>query len=122
MGSCSCRGCDCNIIHGDMVDNAKKEMLDDDTLISIADFYKAMADSTIVKIINLLDNGDLCVCDISAILNMTKSAVSHQLKNLKEMQLIKSRKEGKEVFYSLADKHVRQVFEITLEHVREGQK
>lgn len=112
--------CDCEIIHKEKVDLAKKTMLDEEKLLVIADFYKALSDSTRVKIINVLEKNELCVCDISNILNMTKSAVSHQLKYLKEMNLIKSRKVGKEVWYTLADKHVKQVFDITLEHIMEG--
>ena len=112
--------CDCNIIHANAVDDAKKTMQNEDILLEMADFYKAMSDSTRIKILNLLCQHELCVCDISSILNMTKSAVSHQLQNLKEMNLIKSRKDGKEVFYSLADRHVKEVFDITLEHVLEG--
>lgn len=111
--------CDCEIIHQDKVEMAKKSMLNDDCLLVIADFYKALSDSTRIKIINLLEKNELCVCDISSILNMTKSAVSHQLKNLRELNLIKSRKIGKEVWYTLADDHVKQVFDISLEHVLE---
>ena len=112
--------CDCEIIHKDKVEMAKKSMLNDDCLLIIADFYKALSDSTRIKIINLLEKNELCVCDISSILNMTKSAVSHQLKNLRELNLIKSRKIGKEVWYTLADDHVKQVFDISLEHVLES--
>ena len=119
MTKCKCISCDCNTIHEDNVKCVKKEMLDDEILLDIADFYKALSDSTRIKIINALDKSELCVCDISALLNMTKSAVSHQLQNLKEMHLIKSRREGKEVLYSLADNHVREVFEISIEHVME---
>ena len=72
-----------------------------------------------VKIINVINESELCVCDIASILNMTKSAVSHQLKNLREMNLIKSRKQGKEVYYSLADEHVKEVFDISKIHVLE---
>ncbi len=111
--------CDCNIIHEEAVNNARQSLLDEDSLICVADFYKAMADSTRIKILNLLFKHELCVCDISVILNMTKSAISHQLQNLKEMNLIKSRKQGKEVLYSLADRHVEEVFEISLQHVLE---
>lgn len=112
--------CDCDVIHNDLVENAKKMMLDDDTLFSVADFFKVMSDSTRIKILNLLEVGELCVCDIAFILNMTKSAVSHQLKNLKTVNLIVGRKQGKEVWYSLADDHVKKVFDISLEHLKEG--
>lgn len=112
--------CDCDIIHEANVKLAREKMLDEDILIDIADFYKALSDSTRIKIINLLEKSELCVCDISVILNMTKSAVSHQLKNLREMNLIKSRKQGKEVWYTLADDHVKEVFDISLEHIMEN--
>ena len=111
--------CDCNIIHAEHVHSVKVQMLDDETLLCMADFYKAISDSTRIKIINALSVQELCVCDISSLLNMTKSAVSHQLQNLKEMNLIKCRKDGKEVLYSLADRHVEEVFKVSLEHVLE---
>ncbi len=111
--------CDCEVIHTDKVNKAKATMLDEDILLTIADFYKALSDSTRIKIINLLEKNELCVCDISSVLNMTKSAVSHQLKNLRELNLIKSRKVGKEVWYTLADEHVSEVFDISLEHIME---
>lgn len=116
---CECKRCDCEIIHKESVEKAKKDLMDEEVLLCMADFYKALSDSTRIKIINLLDDNELCVCDISVLLNMTKSAVSHQLKNLKEMNLIKCRKSGKEVFYSLADRHVKEVFEISVDHVLE---
>ena len=119
MTKCKCAVCDCNTIHNENVEKAKKKMLKDDLLFDIADFYKVLADSTRIKIINALENCELCVCDISTILNMTKSAVSHQLQNLKEMNLIKGVRQGKEVIYSLADEHIKQVFEISLEHILE---
>lgn len=116
---CLAMQCDCDVIHQDVVEKVRSEMLDDDSLINMADFYKALSDSTRIKIINALYISEMCVCDISVLLNMTKSAISHQLKNLKELNLIKSRKQGKEVYYSLADRHVGIVFEITKEHVQE---
>ena len=118
--SCHCLNrCDCDVIHLDTVEKVKTGMLSDETLIDISDFYKALSDSTRLKIINALNICEMCVCDISVLLNMTKSAISHQLKNLKKLNLIKSRRQGKEVFYSLADKHIRIVFEITREHLEE---
>lgn len=119
MTKCKCMVCDCNTIHTEQVQSTKQQMLDDDTLFDIADFYKALADSTRIKIVNALDKGPLCVCDISALLNMTKSAISHQLQNLKDMGLVKGERKGKEVLYSLADDHVKQVFEISMAHVLE---
>lgn len=119
MTKCKCMNCDCNIIHDKHVAETKSQMMDDEILFDIADFYKALADSTRIKIINALDKNELCVCDLSALLNMTKSAVSHQLQNLREMRLVKCRRQGKEALYSLADDHVRQVFEISTQHVLE---
>ena len=121
MGRCKCSTeCDCSIIHAESVEKAKADMLEEEVLLDMADFYKALSDSTRIKIINLLCGHELCVCDISSILNLTKSTVSHQLQNLKEINLIKSRKQGKEVLYSLADRHVEEVFEISKQHVLEA--
>lgn len=120
---CSCgtiQKCDCDIIHEDVVNSVRKRILDEETLLLMSDFYKALSDSTRMKIIDVLYEGELCVCDISVLINMTKSTTSHQLKYLKDMNLIKSRKKGKEVFYSLADKHVVEVFEISKEHILEA--
>lgn len=113
------KGCDCNLLHKDAVESTLKNMPSDEILLEMADFYKALSDSTRIKIMAALSQNELCVCDISSILNMTKSAISHQLQNLKEMNLIKSRKQGKEVFYSLADRHIEEVFDVSMEHVLE---
>lgn len=124
MKSCNCDKknmvCDCDAIHEDVIYKARAEMSEEETLFNIADFFKAMSDSTRIRIIDLLDHSEMCVCDISVLLNMTKSAVSHQLKNLREMNLIKSRREGKEVWYSLADRHVKEVFDISMQHILEN--
>lgn len=111
--------CDCDIIHEDKVGEVKKKLLHEDILLEMADFYKALSDSTRIKILDVLYEGEFCVCDISVLINMTKSATSHQLKYLREMNLIKSRRQGKEVYYSLADRHVKEVFEISREHIME---
>ena len=90
--------CDCDIIHKDIVDSVRNKLIDEDVLLSMADFYKILSDSTRIKIINVLYEAELCVCDISVLLNMTKSAISHQLRNLREMNLVRARKQGKEVY------------------------
>lgn len=113
--------CDCEILHKDIVDTVKQNILDNKTLLDITEFYKAFSDSTRIKIINALDIHEMCVCDISVLLNMTKSAVSHQLKYLKDKDIVKCKKQGKVVFYSLADQHVKQLFEICHEHIQEKQ-
>lgn len=111
--------CDCNIIHEDAVKIAVDKMPEEGTFDKLINFYKLIADSTRVKILFVLDQHEMCVCDIANSLGMTKSAISHQLKLLKENNLVKSKKEGKEVFYTLNDNHVSQIFEIFLIHVKE---
>ena len=114
--------CDCEIIHKEIALSVKRNMQSNDVLDSMSNFYKAFSDNTRLKIINALDQHEMCVCDIAAILNMTKSAVSHQLKFLKDKDIVKSRKQGKEVFYHLSDQHVKQIFEVCLQHINEGEK
>ena len=107
--------CDCNVIHKDIVNMVKKNMPDDDLLFDVSDFFKILGDSTRLRILWVLDRSEMCVCDIANILNMTKSSISHQLKILKEDRLVKNRKVGKEVYYSLIDEHVKMVLEIAIE-------
>ncbi|MBP1926595.1 ArsR family transcriptional regulator [Sedimentibacter acidaminivorans] len=111
--------CDCEVIHADVVDSVKKKMPEESELYDLSDFFKVLGDSTRAKIIWALDESEMCVCDIAVLLNMTKSAISHQLRSLKQANLVKYRKEGKIVFYSLADDHVKDIFEKGLEHIRE---
>jgi len=111
--------CDCDIIHQNIVEKVKNNILDEQTLTLMSNFYKAFADSTRIKIINALNIHKMCVCDIAVLLNMTKSAISHQLKYLKRLNIISSQKQGKFVFYSLADNHVEKLFKICHEHIKE---
>lgn len=109
--------CDCNIIHKDIVNQTKERMLDDITLTKVADFFKILRDPTRTKILCALDNNEMCVCDIANVLNMTKSSISHQLNTLRQNNIVKSKKIGKEVFYTLDDEHVTEVFEVALSHI-----
>ena len=111
--------CDCNMIHPKAVQKAIKKMPKEEVFDKLIDFYKLLGDSTRSKILFAIDQHEMCVCDIANVLGMTKSAISHQLKLLKENNLIKSRREGKEILYTLDDDHVTQVFELALEHVKE---
>lgn len=111
--------CDCDVLHADIVDKVRLVMPEEDELYDLADFFKVLGDSTRAKIIWALDESEMCVCDIAVLLNMTKSAISHQLKSLRAANLVKYRKEGKVVFYSLTDDHVKEIFEKGLEHIRE---
>ncbi len=111
--------CDCNVIHYDVVNKTKEAMLSEETFTDLSEFYKVFSDSTRIKIIWALDNNEMCVCDLSNVLGMTKSAVSHQLGILRQAKLVSYRREGKNVFYALKDEHVRQIFEAGLEHINE---
>lgn len=111
--------CDCDIIHEDTVANARKVMLEEDTYYDLAEFFKVFSDITRIKILNALLLSEMCVCDIGSLLNMNHSAVSHQLRLLKQMRLVKFRKEGKIVYYSLDDHHIKEIFDQGLIHVKE---
>lgn len=111
--------CDCDVIHAEVVDEVKGRMPRENDLYDLADFFKIFGDSTRVKIIWALDENEMCVCDIAVLLNMTKSAISHQLKTLKQANLVKYRREGKVVYYSLKDDHVKDIFEKGMEHIKE---
>lgn len=110
---------DCDVIHAEVVERVSKVMPQDDELYDLSDFFKVFGDSTRIKIMWALDESEMCVCDLAVLLNMTKSAISHQLKSLKAANLVKFRKEGKVVFYSLQDDHVKEIIEKGLEHLRE---
>ena len=110
--------CDCNVIHQDLVENTRKQMGDEDLLNKMAEFFKILGDTTRVKILYALDKNELCVCDIANVLNMSKSSISHQLGTLRRSGIVKCKKVGKEVFYTLDDNHVQEVFEVATEHIK----
>jgi DNA-binding transcriptional ArsR family regulator len=111
--------CSVTIIHDDILSKVRKEMTEDSRLVQMAELFKALDDPTRLKIINALLLAEMCVCDISALLNMTQPAISHHLKVLRQTQLIKYRREGKIVYYSLDDDHVELLFRQGLAHVIE---
>lgn len=111
--------CDCNVIHDDIVNRVKNKMPQEESLYDLAELFKVFGDSTRIKILWALDEEEMCVCDIAYLLNMTQSAISHQLRVLKQAKLVKNRREGKIVFYSLDDEHIRQIFELGLCHIME---
>ena len=112
---------ECEFIHAhpESVDKIRENMPDDDTLIDLSELFKVFGDSTRIRILFVLFEAEVCVCDLAAALNMTVSAVSHQLKILKQNKLIKSRREGRSVFNSLADDHVRTIVSQGMEHIEE---
>ena len=106
-------------LNTDIIDRVKPKMPDMTLLYDLSDFFKLMGDSTRIQLLWALEESEMCVGDLANLLNMTKSAVSHQLKILRNSKLVKAEKRGKNVFYSLSDHHVRTVLEMALEHVRE---
>jgi len=111
--------CDCKPFNEKLVREARNQMADFSEISDLSDFFKVMGDSTRLQLLMALQIGEFCVSDLSFLLNMTRSAISHQLKALKMSKLIKSRKEGKTVYYSLDDDHIRGILEKSLEHIRE---
>lgn len=111
--------CEYMCVHPETIERIQAAMPDDDTLIDLAELFKVFGDSTRIKILSALSGGELCVCDLSTVLGMTSSAVSHQLKILKNASLVGFRREGKIVFYSLADSHVNTMLRQGLEHINE---
>ncbi|MDR2005736.1 MAG: metalloregulator ArsR/SmtB family transcription factor [Acidaminococcales bacterium] len=112
--------CDCHTIHEEVVNRVRGNMPADESLLDLADLFKVFSDSTRVKILCALFQAEMCVCDIAVILGMTKSSISHQLRVLKQTKLVKYRRDGKVVYYSLADDHVKTVFDQGFVHVTEG--
>ncbi|WP_319370300.1 metalloregulator ArsR/SmtB family transcription factor [uncultured Ilyobacter sp.] len=110
--------CDCIVIHKDVVEKVKKSLKSDELLQNVADFFKAFSDSTRLKIVSMLLEEEMCVCDIANVLDMTHSSVSHQLRVLRQLRVVKNRKEGKSVYYSLDDDHVRTILAQGISHLK----
>ena len=111
--------CDLIHVHEEIVEKVQANMPGEEVLYDLADLFRIFADSTRIKILYLLFESEMCVCDIAQLLGMTQSAISHQLRALKQAKLVKNRREGKTVFYSLADDHVRTIIDQGMDHVRE---
>lgn len=111
--------CETVQVHRDIVEKVNAEMPDEEVLYDLAELFKLFGDSTRIKILYVLFAAELCVCDIAQLLGMSQSAISHQLRALKQAKLVRYRREGKQVFYSLADGHVRTILGQGMEHVGE---
>ena len=111
--------CEHNEEHHELVEKRRVAMPSENTLYDLSDFFKVLGDSTRISILFAIDGEPMCVCDIAALLGMTKSAVSHQLKILRANDLITYKRFGKNVFYALADDHVRDIIEKALDHINE---
>ena len=111
--------CDFIHAHEEIVEKVRREMPGEDTLYDLCELFRIFGDSTRIRILYVLFEAEMCVCDIAALLGMTQSAISHQLRALKQSKLVKYRREGKVVFYALADDHVRSIIEMGMDHISE---
>lgn len=111
--------CETVCVHDNILEKINREMPAEEELYDLAELFKIFGDSTRIRILFVLFEAEVCVCDLAEILNMTQSAVSHQLRILKQSKLVSSRREGKQVFYSLADDHVRTIIAQGREHIEE---
>ncbi len=112
-------GCEIRVIHFDRVEQARREVITDHELDRLSLTYKVLGDPNRLKIVMALKKVEMCVCDLAAFTGLTDSAVSHQLRRLKDLALVKSRRDGLIIYYSLDDEHVKRLLTIGLEHVRE---
>lgn len=111
--------CSCDIVHENVIEMVRAKMPQEEKLYDLAELFKVFGDTTRVKIISALFEAEMCVCDIAELLHMTQSAISRQLRVLRQARLVKHRKEGKVVFYSLDDEHIKTIFNQGLEHILE---
>lgn len=111
--------CEATEVHEDLLKAVRDTMPEETELYDLAELFKVFGDSTRIRILFVLFEAQVCVCDLAQALGMTQSAISHQLRILKQNKLVKSRREGKSVFYSLADDHVRTIIEMGREHIEE---
>lgn len=111
--------CEFMFVHEEIVNKVEKVMPDEGQLFDLSEFFKVFGDSTRIKILYVLSQSEMCVCDIATLLSMGQSAISHQLRVLKQMRLVKFRREGKTVFYSLADGHIQTILAQGMEHINE---
>lgn len=113
------RECEVDVVHDGVVEKVRAALPDEDLLADVAELFKVFGDSTRTRILSALFESELCVCDIASLLGMTKSAVSHQLRILRQTKVVKNRKQGKEVYYSLDDDHISRIYKMALEHLCE---
>lgn len=112
--------CGQTVIHPDVIQKVKSKMPDQEAVKNLAELFKILGDPTRTRILYALYDSEMCVCDLAALFSMSQSSISHQLRVLKQAKLVKYRKEGKMVFYTLADNHVITIFEQAFQHVNEG--
>lgn len=111
--------CEVHHCHKDVVKRVGGQIPVEEDMYDLADFFKVFGDTTRIRILYALRISEMCVCDIADTLNMTQSAISHQLRVLKQMDLVKARRDGKAIYYSLADDHIAVILDVGLEHINE---
>ncbi len=111
--------CEVEFIHEDRVRSARKAIHDDETLLGLTETFNVLSDSTRLKIVLALLKEELCVCDLAALLDVTDSAISHQLRLLKNLRLVKHRRNGKMAYYSLEDEHIEDLIRVAIRHISE---
>jgi ArsR family transcriptional regulator, lead/cadmium/zinc/bismuth-responsive transcriptional repressor len=111
--------CSCNVVHEDIIEKVQKTMLEEETIHNLSEFFKVFGDVTRLKILKALMESEMCVCDLTTLLGMNQSAVSHQLKLLRQTKLVKFRRMGKIVYYSLDDQHIKKIFDLGVTHINE---
>ena len=109
--------CDCNSINHELVEQTISQMPNDEIVTNLANFYKIIGDKTRCKILFALKQHEMCVCDLANVMSMTKSSISHQLSKMRECSMVKCEKRGKEVYYSLDDEHISEIFDISMAHI-----
>ena len=111
--------CEVSAVHSDLVSEIQAKLPEENRMQDLAELFKVFGDTTRIRILFVLFEAEVCVCDLAAALNMTQSAISHQLRLLKSSGLVRARRQGKSVFYSLADSHVRTIMALGWEHIIE---
>lgn len=111
--------CEVSVIHHETINHVRRSMPDEELVLDAAELFKVFGDSTRAKIICALAVAEMCVCDIAALLSMSSSAISHQLRILKQARIVRSRRDGKIIYYSLDDEHIKQLFDAAIEHLKE---
>lgn len=111
--------CEVEHHHGEKVKRVVEQMPNDELMFGVAELFKVFGDSTRTRILSALFVSEMCVCDLADVLGMTKSAVSHQLRVLRQTKIVKARRNGKEVYYSLADSHIEEIYKMAIEHLTE---
>lgn len=111
--------CLCNVIHKNVVEEVREKLPQEEMLYELAEFFKVFGDTTRIRILCALFEAEMCVCDLSALLNISQSAISHQLRGLKAARIVKFRREGKVVYYSLDDEHIKHIFDEGFRHISE---